>query len=137
MSNQLVTVAAFIFPIHAYLLKMRLESEGIQCFLADDITAYINWRWSLAIGGAKIKVRESDLEKIADVLGQEPLITDIHEEWAFEDGTVRTCPRCNSPVVFKDIFHRRLGYIAILSMFLPPIPNWKWECLRCKKRWRG
>ena len=137
MSDNLVTVAAFIFPIDAYLLKVRLESEGIQCFLADDITAYINWRWCLAIGGVKIKVRETDLETVADVLAQEPLVTDLAEDWAFEDGTVRTCPRCNSPVVFKEIFHRRFGYITILAGFVPPIPDWKWECLRCRYRWRA
>jgi hypothetical protein len=134
--ERLVTVAAFIFPIEAYLLKMRLESEGIQCFLADDITTYIYWRWSLAIGGAKIKVKESDLEVVAEVLDREPKISDLAEEWAFEDGTIRTCPRCNSPVVFKEAFNRRCGYITILSGFFPPIPNWKWECLRCRCRWR-
>ena len=138
MSDQLVQVAAFIFPFDAYLMKLRLESEGVECYFADEITAaFVNWRWCLAIGGIKIKVKESDLEFVAEILSREPEITDLPEEWAFEDGTVRTCPRCGSPVVFKELFHRRFGYLAILTGYFIPVPNWKWECLRCRKRWRG
>lgn len=137
MGNELVTVGAFIFPIDAYLLKTRLESEGIQCFLADDITSYIYWLWCLAIGGVKIKVKESDVELAAEVIGREPEISNIPEEWAFEDGTVRTCPRCNSPVVYKATLHRRIGYASMLLGIIIPFPNWKWECLRCRCRWRG
>jgi len=140
VSDNLVTVAAFIFPIEAYLLKVRLESYGIECYLADDITSYIYWLWSLAIGGVKIKVRESDLETVADVLAQDPFITDLPEEWAFEDGTVRTCPRCNSPVVFKERFNRRIAFITwliTLGDLAVPIPSKKWKCLICGYRWRG
>ncbi len=145
MSNQLVTVAAFIFPFDAYLLKMRLESCGIECFLADDSFIFLIWLFSLAIGGVKIKVRESDLEAVADVLAQEPLTTDLPEDWTFEDGTVRTCPRCNSPVVFYEMFHRRLVYAswALLAILFPyygfpfPVLSRKWKCLMCGCRWRG
>ena len=139
MSDNLVTVAAFIFPVDAYLLKLRLESENIQCFYADEITgAFVNWLWCLAIGGIKIKVRESDAELVAEILLREPEITDLPEEWAFEDGTVRTCPQCNSPVTFKETFNRRIAFITMMFLSFPlPFPNWKWECLRCRKRWRG
>jgi hypothetical protein len=138
MSNQLVTVAAFIFPFDAYLMKLRLESEGVECYFADEITgAFVNWLWCLAIGGIKIKVKESDVELVAEILSREPEITDLPEEWAFEDGTVRTCPRCNSPVVFYEIFDRRIAFISIMVLGFPiPVPAWKWECLRCRKRWR-
>ena len=40
--ERLVMIASFLFPIDAYLLKMRLESEGIQCFLALPVTAPVS-----------------------------------------------------------------------------------------------
>lgn len=38
MSNSLVTVATFSQPFEGHLVRARLESEGIPCFLADAHT---------------------------------------------------------------------------------------------------
>ncbi|MCC7302049.1 MAG: DUF2007 domain-containing protein [Bacteroidia bacterium] len=63
-----ITVASFNAPHDAYIMKAYLESEGIECFLKDELTVQVNIFYSNAIGGVKLQVREEDVEKAKDVL---------------------------------------------------------------------
>ncbi len=42
VSEKLITIAAFYQPIEADLAKSKLESEDIECFIADQHV--IQWR---------------------------------------------------------------------------------------------
>jgi protein-tyrosine-phosphatase len=67
LDDRLVTVAAFNNPSEAYLLKGRLETEGIECFVADENMTNIGL-YNPLVGGMKIQIRESDLAKATAVL---------------------------------------------------------------------
>ena len=60
MANERVTVATFTYPPQAAILKGRLESEGIECFLKDELTTQVNPFYSNAIGGVKLQVWQED-----------------------------------------------------------------------------
>jgi len=66
--EKFVTVLTFTYPHEAAVIKSRLESEGIICFLQDEFTAQINPFYSNAIGGVKLQVGESDLEETLEIL---------------------------------------------------------------------
>ncbi len=65
MHTRLVTVATFSTPMEATLAKQFLESEGIEAFLADEAMAL---QLSLAIGGVKLQVPETDVDRARQLL---------------------------------------------------------------------
>ena len=56
MSDILVTVASFDEPYEAHIARMRLESEGIKCFLGGENFVATYWLLSRVEGGIKLKV---------------------------------------------------------------------------------
>lgn len=76
MSNELVTLATFMYTLRAYLIKGRLESEGIECFLFNE-----NFRYGVHVNledGIILQVHAEDYEKAKKVL------EDIREEYGEE-----------------------------------------------------
>lgn len=58
----LITVISFIYPHEAHLAKGKLQSEGIEVFIKDEMTAHVNNFYSNAIGGVKLQVRSADVD---------------------------------------------------------------------------
>ncbi|MBM3155861.1 MAG: DUF2007 domain-containing protein [Chloroflexi bacterium] len=71
MSQKLVTIATFRFPQEAYIFKAKLESRDIQSFIEDEYIITMMWLYSTAVGGVKLKVRESDEAEALKIIGQE------------------------------------------------------------------
>lgn len=69
--NRYITVATFQFPQDAYVLKSKLESEGIHCFLKDELTVQTDNFLSNAIGGVKLQILSMDFEKAKTILTDE------------------------------------------------------------------
>ena len=61
-------VAAYNTVLEAELARGRLESEGINCRIQDGNTVGIAHHLSLAVGGAKIVVAQSDFEEARAIL---------------------------------------------------------------------
>ncbi len=55
-----VTVATFSNAFNAHVLKGRLDSEGIPCFIKDEHTVAMNPFYNGALGGIKLQVRQED-----------------------------------------------------------------------------
>ena len=66
--ENLVIVATFTYPTELAVIRGRLESEGIECFLKDEYTVQAYNFYSNAIGGIKLQVRESDAERAIQIL---------------------------------------------------------------------
>lgn len=66
--ENLITVISFTYPQEAYLAKAKLESEGIEVTIKDDLTAQVNNFYSNAIGGVKVQVKETDVEQAMQAL---------------------------------------------------------------------
>ena len=74
--GRLVTIKAFTFSHEVAIVRGRLESEGIYCFVQDELTAQVNPFYSIAIGGVKLQVREEDVEKAVILLKESGYISD-------------------------------------------------------------
>jgi hypothetical protein len=66
--DTLVTVKTFSYPNEVGIIRGRLESEGIRCFVQDELTTQVNHFYSNAIGGIKLQVKESDVEQALEIL---------------------------------------------------------------------
>jgi hypothetical protein len=67
-SGDRVILARDLEPTQAHILASFLASAGIDADLGDIDTARINWFWSIAIGGAKIRVPQSQLARAQKIL---------------------------------------------------------------------
>jgi hypothetical protein len=63
-----VTIATFTYPTELVIFRGRLESEGIECFVKDEFTVQVNNLLSNAIGGIKLQVKNSDVNKAIAIL---------------------------------------------------------------------
>ncbi len=72
MSDQLVTLTTFHTASSADFYKMILDTEGIDCFLQDDLTNTAAPHYSLMTGGVKLMVKTSDAERAMAALNKHP-----------------------------------------------------------------
>ena len=66
--DQIVTIRSFNYPVELAVIRGRLEAEGIDCFVQDELTIQANPFYSHALGGVKLQVRQSDLRRAMEIL---------------------------------------------------------------------
>lgn len=66
--NDYVTIATFTYPSETAVIKGKLESEGIECVLKDELTAQVHNFLSNAIGGIKLQVKREEAAKAIQIL---------------------------------------------------------------------
>jgi len=69
--RELVTIRMYRDLPEALLAQGRLESSGIESFLADDNMVRMDWLISNLLGGVKLKVEEANVEIAEEILNQE------------------------------------------------------------------
>ncbi len=74
--DEFLTIKTFTFPYEAEIVKGRLQSEGIECYLKDEMTVQIISLYSNAIGGIKLQVKQSDIPKAIEILKETGYLTD-------------------------------------------------------------
>jgi hypothetical protein len=63
--EELITIATFNNTVEAHLIRARLESEGIRCYLQDDILNTLIP--SGPFGGVKLQVHLKDSLRAFDI----------------------------------------------------------------------
>jgi len=98
--DKLVTIATFSYAPEMGLVRSKLESEGIECFVKDELSSqtYIY----NAIGGIKLQVRESDAERAAKI---------VNEMGVFQEPATR-----NSRLNAFDRVSRRVPLLGSLNL---------------------
>lgn len=66
--SKLVTIKTFNHPNDLLVIRSRLESEGIECFVQDEQITQVHPFYSGAVGGAKLQVREEDVERAIEIM---------------------------------------------------------------------
>ena len=74
--DNFVTIMTFTHPTELAVLRTRLEADGIECLVLDELTAQVNPFYSNAIGGVKLQVKESDVPKTIEILKEGGYIKD-------------------------------------------------------------
>ena len=71
MSDDLRTVARYASVAEAAIARNSLDAAGIPAWVADELTLTADPLFSGAVNYVKVQVRESDLERAAEVLAEE------------------------------------------------------------------
>ena len=149
MEEQLIVLKTYMYPSAAYPLMSKLESEGINCFLDGENTITVHPFLSNAIGGVKLKIRESDTEAALNIIRESEAIStdevEISEEEfpaGFRYGFVKVetfCPECDSTMVFRRKMPawQIILAIALLPLYLPLLfAKKKHYCSECGYEWK-
>lgn len=131
MPQTFTTIAKYQYSSEAQIIKGRLESDGIQVFLSDNLTIDTDPLVSNAIGGVKLKVLTEDVIKAKHILSS------IEQYSVDDEGNPITCPNCNKTEVqlfstitdLKSFFAFLLGF---LSGTLPFYSKDKYRCTICE-----
>jgi hypothetical protein len=68
MSDRTTVVAAFDTPVKAEIARLALDRAGIRSVIEDSEIVAMDWLLANAVGGIKVKVREADADRAAEVL---------------------------------------------------------------------
>ncbi|NNE31791.1 MAG: DUF2007 domain-containing protein [Winogradskyella sp.] len=131
MQDIFVTIARFQYSTEAQIVKGRLEADGIQVFLKDNITIDTDPLVSNAIGGIKLKVRTEDEKEARDILKS------IKAYAVDNNGQSIVCPNCGKNEVEMystiDSLKSFLAFLLGLVTFtLPFHTRYKYVCENCK-----
>lgn len=116
-----ITIISFTYPHEAYLAKGKLESEGIEVIIKDELTAQVNNFYSNAIGGVKLLVRDIDFNNANQILVESGYIKEINplpnKFWTrFDKFTSKL------PLIGKSIIELRLIILVALTLIIISIP---------------
>ncbi|SDS53011.1 putative signal transducing protein [Winogradskyella sediminis] len=131
MQNTFITIAKFQYSTEAEIIKGRLESDGIQVFLKDNITIDTDPLVSQAIGGVKLKVLAKDEEQARAILKSIKIYSVDNE------GHPMVCPNCKGEHIkmystitnFKSLMSFLIG---LLFFTLPFSTRYQYKCEDCK-----
>jgi hypothetical protein len=62
------TLATFSKVEEAHLVRMHLESAGIEAFVQDQNTAQLEQPWSDDVGGVRVQVADEDFDTATQFL---------------------------------------------------------------------
>lgn len=65
--DKMVEIARFTYPSEAGPLMALLESEGIECYLRNELTSQLMAGYA-DVGGARVEILEKDLERALQVM---------------------------------------------------------------------
>ena len=111
--DKIIVFMTFDNPFEANLIKTKLESEGIECFLSDENMVALNPLYSHAVGGIKLHIFEKDFRDAQNLLKENNEL-DVEKE---SDGI--QCPKCKSyNVVLGPSSKKRYSFFTLLISFL-------------------
>ncbi len=136
-TGNLVTVRQYLDPVQAQLARTRLDAHGIEAHVFE--AASYNPALSGAAGGARLQVREGDLERAAALVEEHPGDGGLDEGDDGEGEAAVRCPRCELTYCFHERMRLegRSGATALaffaapLMLFLPK----RWHCHKCGHVW--
>jgi hypothetical protein len=128
-----VTVGVYTMPYEADLVWSLLEAFEISVYPSDYHTIYIDWLYSNALGGIKLRVSEADAadaqEVITGALAEGEKLQPTYSEGA--------CPHCGYSDTAPVVRGRGLAIISLFFLNLPLFLPWtRLRCSICGHTWR-
>lgn len=133
----LVTIKTFTYPHEAYVVRGKLESEGIETFTKDEMTVQVHNFYSNAVGGVKLQVWEKDVPHAKEILGLgAEKQRDILIVKKADIKSADICPFCSSNNIAKGKKANWLTLIPFLVIgFIFPVYKKSFVCFDCNKEW--
>lgn len=136
MSQKLVTIAQYRDLPQAGLDKSILESQGITCFLDNEFMIGVNWLYSTALGGVKLKVLEGDAARAKAIIQQDfgavPATISTETELPPQD----TCPRCGATEIATRNYTRKFAAVSLLLSLPLFFFLRRYRCKSCNHKWK-
>ncbi|MEP5338927.1 MAG: DUF2007 domain-containing protein [Algibacter sp.] len=132
MSDTFKTIARFQYSSEAQIIKGRLEADGIQVFLSDNLTIDTDPLISNAIGGVKLKVLSHQATEA------EGILKSIKKYSINDKGDAINCPNCDSEKIelFSTIKDAKsffaLIFAFITTLFVSTLPLYSKHKYRCE-----
>jgi len=126
----LITLKTFDSSVDAHLLRVQLESEGINCFIFDEHMITLNPLNNILLGVIKLKINDVDFNKAKEILEELDNIRPTDE-----NGEVIRCPKCDSEDLyngFKSMTGAKGIISTIISFFLVVYPIYYKTVYKCK-----
>ena len=142
MTDKIITIRNFALgpdpASEAELARIKLEANGIRCFLYGKNFVSTYWLLSNAERGIKMQVRESDAARAMEILRTDSSIEpDKNAEDTDQKAVNPPCPKCGSNAVEYEGFSKKLFYLAILFFRFPlPFLTKKYKCTNCGNTWK-
>ena len=124
----MVTLTTVNWMHEADFLCAKLASCGIEASIPDQSTMTVLPLYGSALGGIRIQVEESDLEKAREFM------RDMIDEAKTQE---LRCPKCDSATVDYERVSWRFAAVIVLLIGIPLL--WlkkKFTCRSCGHRWR-
>lgn len=128
---KLITFRTFDNSINAHIVKTRLESDEIECYLFDENISALNPLYNVTIGGIKLKIKNIDIEHAEEIIKESE-----SPEFLDEDNKKIECPKCKSTEFysgFKSMKGIKGILSAIISFSLAVFPIYYKVVYKCKK----
>ncbi|MCX7546450.1 DUF2007 domain-containing protein [Xanthomarina sp. F1114] len=130
MKDTFKTIAKFQYSSEAQIIKGRLEADGIEVFLSDNLTIDTDPLISNAIGGVKLKVLSSQSEEAIEILNS------INKYSLDDEGNSIFCPSCKSEKIelfstIKDAKSLIWFVFGVMFSSLPFYTRHKYRCETC------
>ena len=132
--RKLIMIRRYTFLMEALLAKTRLDSAGIECFLADENIVRIDWFWSNLLGGVKLHVMPEDADTALRVL--EEASPDGFEVVGVGKYERPQCPNCNSVEISFEELNKPVAYASMYLCVPIPLHRHGWNCHSCGHRWQ-
>lgn len=137
MANGLTTVISCRDVLDAQVAMAKLESEGIECFLANDNLIGVAWTYSNAVGGVEVQVAPDQASAARAALSEDEssLVAEIRDEME-PPQVMDLCPNCGS----EDLVVVRRQRYAAAAMLIVPLPLFffgtRVKCRACGNEWK-
>ncbi|MBU2928018.1 putative signal transducing protein [Winogradskyella psychrotolerans] len=130
MQDTFVTIARYPYSTEAQIAKGRLESDGIEVFLRDNLAIDTDPLVSQAIGGVKLKVLAKDEVQARAILQS------IKAYSVDDEGNPIVCPNCKSEHIemyttITNLKSLMSFLIGLLFFTLPFSTRYQYKCEDC------
>lgn len=109
--SELITIATYSFAHEAHIAKANLDAAGIPAFIFDEHTINMQWFYSNALGGVRLKVPAQYVETAQAILAED--FSYLLED-EFDAEVELKCSKCGS----KDVRPFTKGKKSAFWVFL-------------------
>jgi hypothetical protein len=112
--DRFVTVLILNNPIDLIVLRTRLEDEAIDYLVPDELTTQVNPLYSVAIGGVRLQVRESQVSEVQELLKELGYWEEQKSERTFLD----KFDSATSQVPFLNTIQPLFRFLILVTIFV-------------------
>ena len=127
----LITLRTFDNAFEANMLKAKLESEGVDCYIYDENTMSVYGLNNFIVGGVKLKINSDDMKKAQEIIADID-VTPLTDD----DNKIIKCPACGSTdfyIGFSAMEGISKILFILLALFVFIIPTTSKTAYKCKK----